>query len=470
MDRRIKIFIDKYVNELENENAAVFAGSGLSSGCGMVDWKSLLRDVAYELNLDIDKETDLIALAQYYHNTFGRHRINEKIIDAFIKETLVSDDQKILASLPIKTYWTTNYDQMIEKALKEFGKVPDSKIVIDNLKNNVPRRDAVIYKMHGDVSLPNEAVLTKDDYEGYNEKRQLFTTALQGDLLSKTFIFIGFSFDDPNLNQILSRIRILLGGSPKMHYCFFRKVNEGDYAEREDYIYAKTKQDLKINDLIRYGIQALLVDEYSEITEILGTIKKKIERKIVFISGAAEEYGTIVNAKGLISLVANELARRRNKIVSGLGNGVGDYVINGVLSYVDDKKHLDDYLILRPFPQDIVDKRIRKESWTKYRKRMIKNAGITLFLFGNKIEDGKLVNSDGVYEEFKIAVEMGKIVIPVGCTGYASEDLWRQVTKDINDYYEDNKELRKLIKSLNTFKSIEDLSKKIIKIIEVLQN
>jgi hypothetical protein len=30
-----------------------------------VDWKELLRDVASELKLDIDRESDLIALAQY---------------------------------------------------------------------------------------------------------------------------------------------------------------------------------------------------------------------------------------------------------------------------------------------------------------------------------------------------------------------------------------------------------------------
>jgi SIR2-like domain len=53
--------------------------------------------------------------------------------------------------------------------------------------------------MHGDIDHPDEAVLTKDDYESYHVKMDQFITTLSGDLVSKTFIFIGFSFTDPNL-------------------------------------------------------------------------------------------------------------------------------------------------------------------------------------------------------------------------------------------------------------------------------
>lgn len=84
-------------------------------------------------------------------------------------------------------------------------------------------RDVVVYKMHGDISDPSSAVLTKDDYEAYNIYRSLFSTALQGDLISKTFVFIGFSFEDPNLNSILSRIRVLLNDNQRSHYCLLKK-------------------------------------------------------------------------------------------------------------------------------------------------------------------------------------------------------------------------------------------------------
>ena len=77
--------------------------------------------------------------------------------------------------------------------------------------------------MHGDKDFPEEVVLIKDDYETYQDKRELFATALRGDLLSKTFLFIGFSFDDPNLEYILGRIKVLLKNNTPTHYCFFLK-------------------------------------------------------------------------------------------------------------------------------------------------------------------------------------------------------------------------------------------------------
>lgn len=80
--------------------------------------------------------------------------------------------------------------------------------------------------MHGDKDLPDEAVLIKDDYETYQDKKELFATALRGDLLSKTFLFIGFSFDDPNLEYILGRIKVLLKDNTPTHYCFFKKYQE----------------------------------------------------------------------------------------------------------------------------------------------------------------------------------------------------------------------------------------------------
>ncbi len=103
--------------------------------------------------------------------------------------------------------------------------------------------------MHGDVSQVHKAVITRDDYEKYELTHSLFTTALQGDLVSKTFLFIGFSFNDPNLNYILSRIRIRLEGNQRPHYCFLKRIVEADFDNKEDYDYAKIKQELQINDL-----------------------------------------------------------------------------------------------------------------------------------------------------------------------------------------------------------------------------
>ena len=67
-NEQIASFLSTYSDEIESDNAAIFAGAGLSRAAGFVDWKMLLKSVAISLGLDVDKESNLVALAQYFCN------------------------------------------------------------------------------------------------------------------------------------------------------------------------------------------------------------------------------------------------------------------------------------------------------------------------------------------------------------------------------------------------------------------
>lgn len=151
----------------------------------------MLRDLAEEINLEIEKEYDYVAIAQYHFNKFKRGKINDKIVNQFTSLSRGTANHKILARIGIETFWTTNYDQLIEKSLEDEGKTVELKIRNEDFSRNIKKKDAIVYKMHGDKNSPDEAILTKDDYDSYNDKRELFSTALRGDLLSKTFLFLG---------------------------------------------------------------------------------------------------------------------------------------------------------------------------------------------------------------------------------------------------------------------------------------
>ena len=138
------------------------------------------------------------------------------VMDDLIKEkftALVSptENHKLLAQLPISIFWTTNYDRLIEKALESNMKIPNIKTKDEHLRGTNRNFDAIVYNLHGDVGLPEDAVITRSDYEefGYS-KRKLFREVLEGDLLTKTFLFLGFSFEDPNFNYVITRLRVLL--------------------------------------------------------------------------------------------------------------------------------------------------------------------------------------------------------------------------------------------------------------------
>lgn len=440
MDKDIAEFLKTYITAIEESNAAIFAGAGLSKPAGFVNWKELLRDIAEEISLNIDKESDLIAVAQYHVNENGgnRGKINQALIDEFTKDAEITENHKILSRLPIDTYWTTNYDTLIEEALRGEGKRIDSKITPENLAITKPNSDAKIYKMHGDISLPHEAVLTKDDYENYNNKRQLFTTALQGDLVSKTMLFIGFSFDDPNLEYILSRIRILLGQNQRNHYCFMKQVQREDFKDESDFLYAEVKQKLKVNDLKRYSIKVLLVKQYEDITNILKEVEQQYKRRNIFVSGSASDYGSWGEKRCLefASNLSKSIINNGNNIVTGFGLGVGSCVIAGALEeiYKTRNQRVEERLISRPFPQNTTGQISREELWTKHRNNMIQNVGISIFLFGNKIDasTGTVIEANGMIEEFEISLYHGVIPIPIGATGFTAKKIWETVLDDFD--------------------------------------
>lgn len=440
MKHAIENFIRNFAKEVNENNAGIFLGAGMSASAGFVDWKGLLQPIAEELKLDVSKEDNLVAIAQYHCNEKGqnRHRINQLLIEEFSRDTKLTENHRILARLPISTVWTTNYDKLIERAFEDARKIVDLKYTVKQLANTKPKRDVVIYKMHGDVDHPSDAVLTKDDYEKYHIKFAPFISALTGDLVTKTFLFVGFSFTDPNIDYILSRIRATYSDHQREHYCIMRKVSLRDCQNEADFEYKSRKQDLFIGDLKRFNITTLLVDEYNQITDILIQIESLYKRKTVFISGSAHEYGMEKDkAVNFIHALSKRLISKDYKIVSGFGLGVGSAVINGALEeiYCNGHKTTEDQLILRPFPQDQTGTTQLQDLWDKYRKDMIPLAGIAIYLFGNKLDKENVVRANGVQREFEIAVDSGLQVVPVGATGYMAQELWKEVSANLDKYY-----------------------------------
>ena len=467
-------FIRKYTNAIREGNAAIFAGAGLSRTSGYVDWKGLLRPLAEEVELNIDKENDLLSIAQYCRNEAGnRASINQEILNAFNSEVEENENIEIIARLPISTYWTTNYDKLIERELEKNGKKAEVKMESKQLANALKNRDTVVYKMHGDVDHPADAVLTKDDYILYNKNRPLFRTILKGDLISKKFLFIGFSFEDPNLDYILGQIHSLLDENVTEHYCFFRKVQESDYEDPEEYGYESAKQELRVKDLKRYGIQTVFVDDYSEITVVLRDVESAIKRNNIFISGSADDYGDWGKEK--IEELARELSKSLVKndfrITSGFGLGIGSSVINGALDeiYLSKYKHIDEYLCLRPFPQGIKDAQMRQTIFEKYRKDMISDTGIAIFLCGNKKDpndSSKIIDAPGCWDEFRIARDNNNVIIPIGSTGFMAKKIFDEVRTNIEKY----QYLEKYIGILETSTDVETLVKTVVTIAKEQRN
>ncbi|MDT8389177.1 MAG: SIR2 family protein [Lentisphaeria bacterium] len=472
-----KVFVRDFTKELHNNNVAVFAGAGLSMASGYVDWTGLLREIIEDLKLDPEQETDLVTLAQYHCNQAGNNKsvLTQRIFEEFSKTTEPTENHRILSRLPIQTYWTSNYDKLIETAIQGAKKVPDVKYTNKQLAVTRPDRDVIVYKMHGDVEHASDAVISKDDYEEYPFKMGPFVTALRGDLVEKTFLFLGFSFTDPNLDYILSRVRVQYERNSRQHFCIQRAVTQWSGELDEDFQKRKLKQEYFIQDLKRFGIKTVLVAEYSEITELLKKVEERFKRKSIFIAGAAHDFSPW--DQGEVEEFCHKLSYRilqkGNRVVTGFGLGVGGPVINGALAYLNDKDKTvtDEHIMMRPFPQVATGGTSLADRWRVYRESMVQYAGIAVFLFGNKEQGGTVVPSNGMRQEFEIAVTAGLKPLPVGATGYMARELWNEVLTSFDTHFPGcTASFRSEFQELgNTSLSLSDLENVLIQLIEKLQ-
>lgn len=467
-----KTFIKKYSDAIIRDEAAVFAGAGYSKEAGFCNWKELLKDVAEDLNLSIEKESDYISLAQYYENKNGYNILCNTILDRFSKYKNNYTIAKVIESLPIKTYWTTNFDHFIEDTLKyDFNKNVDVKKSNMNLTCNLRNRDATVYKFHGDIDDFSSLVITKSDYEEFENKSLPFINALNGDLISKTFVFVGYSFNDPDLFNVLKNVHLTYDKNKRIHYALIKRVSENDYNDKDEYNYELIKYKLKIQDLKRYGIETVEIDDFKEIVEIFINIKKRYLINNIYIAGSCRKLPnnwTQTSADMFLYNLGYKLAKENFKICTGCIEGVGPQFENGVLNSVfENDLSLNNALDIKRLPliNGNLD-HMNNDSKNVMRNEIYKKNGIVIFLFGNQYYDGKLQISKGVMNDYFRAKNENMYLIPVGSTGGASNKISSIIKKEIENYSYLKNSIETLCKSTEP----EILIDEIFNVINNIQN
>jgi len=468
-------FIEEFAEKILDGKASLFVGSGFSRPANLPNWKELLEKFAKEINLEIDKEEhNLISLAQYYVNAKKRPKLNDEIRNRFsyskMPSSVVLPNHDLLAALPIKNIWTTNYDQLLEETLKKHNIIPicltdDSTIGKINSKNGV-----VIHKIHGDADTPEKCVITKADYDLYTSTHEMLLAKLKAEMCYNTFLFLGYSFNDTNIQHILSRIRAIFGdskkqrkdlASPNRHYCIFAK-NANKYDNQ--------RQRHHIDDLKSYGIYPILIDSFEQITDVLKRIRNRVCKKNVFVSGSYPDE-LLVDEKEIVhnaaTAIATSLIVSNYSIYSGYGKNLGVDIVQGAhdgyfLSQQDGSKIFDvkigmnsivdsatpkevkelawlnNHLFIFPFPfnKNYNSDNERAQQYEKWRKLIIEKTQVTILISGKKIDsNNNVVDADGVYDEFKISDAQGNLIIPIEFTGGMAKSIWNELSKRDSEYY-----------------------------------
>lgn len=394
--------INRVSDALKNNCGAIFVGSGISYESTEVDWFKLLEPLTNELEIKIDNENDdLPQIAQYIVNEYSGNRgpLLNQISKAFNKKYNINDYHKALATTKVSTIWTTNYDTLLETAFLEF--LSDVKVNDDMISRNVNNSEIEIIKMHGCISRSHhdEITITEEDYEDFLVNKPAISQRLCNDLLKKSFLFIGYSYRDPNIKNIMVTARRLSKKSTQEHYIIIKRATDKEPIKRKE---KAKRQKLWCTDLKRFGISTLLIDDYDELKDILVPISQSSRGKTVYITGSHKNGNEVARELGM------KLAEEKDIIlISGQSAGIGADAVSAFTEQCI-VKQLDVSDRMRIFPNPYAanpkfsnDLSLLPEL-KKYRAKLFNSTQIVVVFSGR----------DGTEAEVEVAINRNCKIIP----------------------------------------------------------
>ena len=223
--KSIRGYLDDLKKARDNNTLAVFVGAGITKTSETVNikiplWVDLINDLKRELD-DCD-ESDFLKIAELYYLKHKGERYYYKIKSAVPQNLTPSNVHKLILELNPQVIITTNWDDLLEKAIDENGYFYDTIACDDELgKSSLPKK---LIKMHGDFSHAR-FVFKESDYVNYKDNFPLIENYVKSILSSSTVLFLGYSFSDFNLKQILGWINNRTSSMPSL-YIILDKKNE----------------------------------------------------------------------------------------------------------------------------------------------------------------------------------------------------------------------------------------------------
>ena len=208
--------IKNIITASQNNKLVFFIGAGFSKlsetkSLKIPSWEELINELKEDLN--ISNESDFLKIAQLYFLKFGEHAYYNKVKSS-IKDLAPSKFHKNLFDLNPHYIITTNWDNLIENTAQEKGLAYD--LICSDADLAHSQLDKKIIKMHGSFQQHN-FVFKEDDYLQYSQNFPLIENYIKGIFSTCTIVFLGYSYSDYNLKQIVSWITRISKATPKKY-------------------------------------------------------------------------------------------------------------------------------------------------------------------------------------------------------------------------------------------------------------
>lgn len=197
----------------KNNQLVIFVGSGCSIPSGMPSWGEAINKIAKCLEIESSSlsTSDFLRIPQYYYNTRGKKEYTQLMHEIFLyrKYLCPTSVHDLIIQFDTQTIITTNYDHLLEMAAER----KSVRIRGISKDSDLPYRksERELIKIHGDFENDN-FVLKEDDYLNYSRNFKLIENYVKSIIGTKVILFVGYSFNDPDVKQIFSWAKDILHG------------------------------------------------------------------------------------------------------------------------------------------------------------------------------------------------------------------------------------------------------------------
>ena len=416
--------IEEFGHAVTRGNGALFVGAGLSMASGMAGWEKLLEEP--RTTLDIPEHRDLPLVAEYIVQDprMGRTALEHHLFTAISGSTAgPTQGHQSIARLPISEIWTTNYDRLLEQVCLD-----SAVAVADDDVRLVGSSKRTIVKMHGSISAnaadswASKPVITRSDYETYERDHPRTWALLRASYLSRTFLFLGFSFTDPNVEVLLRLARMDGTAIGDRHMAILRVP--GPDKEEELKLH-----HLRVRDFEDSGVRVCEIEDYDELGPLLEALVRRTRPERLFISGSIPAEQEDADLRPWCDAMASQLAGLSAWELTSLGGPAGWHTTRAVARIRRAENTYDPTLLTFYF-------RIKNDRAPELEER-VGNAVYTALereeLVGTLLDDCRAMlvigGGDRTTQEIQWAKARGIGVVPLGASGGTAGKFWKDTSE-----------------------------------------
>ena len=223
--------VERLAKLLLNDQLVLFVGAGIShqakardaSGRRLPLWRELAEHVAAQCGEKTGNYSQsILDLFDAIETNQSRGQLEEAVRSALPEnEFEPSPMHAALASLPWHMVYTTNYDNLLIRALNETEPIDDEN-KYELLQREKERRPRLVH-LHG--TLQKMRTLTGNDFSRWSKKNPIAYNYLQNIALNRAILFVGYSFSDPHLKYgLLPWVKEITQGRGRRHYAWMWDV------------------------------------------------------------------------------------------------------------------------------------------------------------------------------------------------------------------------------------------------------